>query len=188
MPNRVLYKDVRSNENLDTVVEYSIQEFRILGGSIRRPAENVIFITSGKQGVRFGFTINVQAKITIDQFQNGIFNIKCLLDWNPSPLVWTCLTVGFFIFGILWIVAALFLFVNVVNVYQQILDRLETVIGRGQSFTPNPELLPGKKPNDITNNSNDITLRLQELKKMYDSGLITQEEYEAKRKDIISKI
>ncbi len=80
MPNRVLYKNVRSNENLDRLVEYSIQEFKTLGGSIRRPASNAILIKSGKQGVRFGFTINVQAKITIEQFQNDTYSIKCLLD------------------------------------------------------------------------------------------------------------
>ncbi len=55
-------------------------------------------------------------------------------------------------------------------------------------MTSNPELLPGSKPNDTIKNSNDITLRLQDLKQMHDSGLITKEEYEAKRKDIISQI
>jgi hypothetical protein len=42
--------------------------------------------------------------------------------------------------------------------------------------------------NQILQNSNSVKGRLQELQTLYDSGLITQQEYEEKRLELIKQI
>ena len=51
-----------------------------------------------------------------------------MIVWNPNPLVWICLVVGFFVFGILWVVAALYLFVDPAPVYNRLMIQTERLL------------------------------------------------------------
>mgnify|MGYP002832847219 CR=1 FL=1 len=70
-----------------------------------------------------------------------------------------------------------------INDYVSRLTRLVNIATNGNiKESKNKEL---KKNNNNTNNDNSIELRLKKLKSLFDNDLITQDEYDAKKKEIL---
>ena len=143
-------------------------------------------IVSGIQGVNFGSTANIRATISIKALKAGHYRIECIIDWSPSAVVWICLIVGIFVFGILWLVALLYLFVNPDAPYQLALDRIQGEVGM-MSSVPQPAPSSTSAATPIAQ-ADSVVQRLKQLKEMQANGLISQEEFDALRAEILAKL
>lgn len=120
MGSKMVFYQFDSEKSIDEVREAAIKAFTPLGGQIA-PLGNGLIIKDGKEGVQFGFAANFEATISITESKPGKFNLNCAINWKMSTLTIVCLVVGIFVFGILWVVPLLFLFIDPSQVYQNAL-------------------------------------------------------------------
>ena len=106
-----------------------------------------------------------------------------MIVWGPSSLVWICLVAGIFVLGLLWIIAALYLFVDPTQVYYRTITQIERVVNIATNATQRGQENLASAPS-----SQDATQTLRKLQEMRDAELITSKEYEAKKADILSKM
>ncbi|MBU6361073.1 MAG: serine/threonine protein kinase [Chloroflexi bacterium] len=138
MGRKVLFTDIKTDKSVNGIRMAAKTAFRSVGGNHIDTADGFI-IVSGIQGVNFGSTANIRATISIKALKAGHYRIECIIDWSPSAVVWICLIVGIFVFGILWLVALLYLFVNPDASYKLALDRIQGEVGM-MSSVPQPAL------------------------------------------------
>ena len=127
MASRTLYTQIETEKSLVEVKEAVKTAFRSVGGSIQESSTGML-IKQGVNGVSFAFTADVAAQINVRQVKENRFEVECLINWSMNALSWICLVVGIFIFGILWIVPLLYLFVKPDEAYQQALNRIYTYL------------------------------------------------------------
>jgi hypothetical protein len=124
---RSLYGQVVTNKSFDEVKKTAASAFMMLGGTLVETPDG-FQISNGANGVNFGFTAKFTAWVRIREVKAQHYDLECVINWSPAPIVWICLVVGLFIFGILWLVALLYLFVNPGEAYQQALFRTQQVL------------------------------------------------------------
>jgi hypothetical protein len=90
----------------------------MLGGQVMAAGETT-FIKGGSQNVQFAFAADFKTTITVQHSQPGSYNVIANVEWSPNTIFWVCLVIGFFVFGILWIVPVLYFFIDPTNAYQQ---------------------------------------------------------------------
>ena len=71
--------------------------------------------------MNFAFTANFTTDVTITPVSDDVYNIACNVNWKMNSLTIACLIIGVFVFGVLWIVPALHLFIDPSNVYNMAL-------------------------------------------------------------------
>ena len=118
---------INSSLTQDQVIDGLGASLRSLGGLVTRTPTGVI-ITDGALGVNFAFTARTQAQIDVRQIAADRFEVTGNLHWSPAAVVWICLVVGFFIFGILWLVGLFYLFYNPSQAYQGALLTLQNAL------------------------------------------------------------
>lgn len=125
MGSKILYTQVKTSASLEQVVDNLAQCLLPLGGAIAK-SSNTVQLEGGKEGVQFGFTADFSSQAVVQQTDNNTFNITMNVQWKMSTLTIICLIVGIFVFGILWIVPLLFLFVDPSTVYNNYLLMLQS--------------------------------------------------------------
>ena len=123
MGSKILFQQVVCENSFDEVKEATIQALSILGGQINRIG-NGFQVDQGKNGVQFGFAADISATVNIIESAPSKFDITCSLNWKMNNLSIICLIVGIFVFGILWIVPLLYLFVDPGQAYQAALNSI----------------------------------------------------------------
>lgn len=98
-----------------------------LGGTMMENAAGVQ-VTQGTSGVSFAFAANFDAMINIRQSAQNKYEFLGTVNWSPNGLFWACLIIGFFVFGILWIVPILYLFIDPTQAYQQAFFRIQSML------------------------------------------------------------
>jgi hypothetical protein len=127
MASKTVFYQFESTKNLVEVKQAVRKASSFLGGSIIERGDG-FEIQQGVNGVNYAFAANFNAYININQTNPGKYQIQATINWNPNTLFWVCLVIGFFIFGILWIVPLLYLFIDPTSAYQQALFRVPSFL------------------------------------------------------------
>jgi hypothetical protein len=127
MGSKTLFTQVASEKSIDDVKVALKQAFQSVGGLMIESPRG-IEIKQGVNGVSFAFAADVSAQVNIRQVNDRLYEIECTVSWKMSALSIICLIIGLFMFGILWIVPLLYLFVNPEFSYQQSLQRVQTYV------------------------------------------------------------
>jgi hypothetical protein len=127
MGSRNLYEQVVTEKSPDEIKEAIKTAFRSVGGTMQETPSGVE-IRQGVNGVSFAFSADFKAQVNLRQVKEKAYEIECAIQWKLNALSIICLVVGFFVFGILWIVPALFLFIRPEDAYGQALHRVQTYL------------------------------------------------------------
>jgi hypothetical protein len=127
MGAKTIFAEIRTNKSLEEVKVATKETFRTLGGVIQDTPYG-FQIEGGGAGINFSFVATINAVVVVKQQSPGLYRIEAMIAWNPNALVWICLVVGFFMFGILWVVAALYLFVDPAPVYNRLMLQTERLL------------------------------------------------------------
>jgi hypothetical protein len=118
MGSKTLFFQIESPQPIAEIQEAAIRAFMPLGGQIMKMG-NGLEITQGKEGVQFGFSADFDASLMIREDSPQHFELMCTVNWKMNSLSWVCLIVGIFVFGILWIIPLLSLFIDPSGVYNR---------------------------------------------------------------------
>jgi hypothetical protein len=135
MSTKMAFYQFESNKNLSEVKEAVRKSLSFLGG-ITLDQGDTLVVNQGVNGVNFAFTATFQALVGIRQTTPNKYEIMANIKWSPNALFWICLVIGFFIFGILWIIPILYLFIDPTNAYSQALYRVPNFLGETASQAP----------------------------------------------------
>lgn len=127
MGSRTLYAQLVTEKPPHEIQEAIKTAFRSVGG-IMQETPSGLDIKQGTNGVNFAFTADLWAHVGLRNIRENVYEIECTVQWKMNALSIICLIVGFFIFGILWIVPLLYLFVKPDDAYQQALYRVQTFL------------------------------------------------------------
>ena len=128
MAAKTLYQQVTTSKNLDELKQTAMEAFRSVGGTMQETLDG-FQIKQGVNGVNFAFTAKMDANVRLREIKpNEKYEIECLINWSPSVVVWVCLLIGLFVLGALWLVAALYLFINPGEAYMQALNRTQQLL------------------------------------------------------------
>lgn len=130
MGSKVLFTQVHTNASLEQVIGSLSQTVTPLGGIVTK-LNNTLQINGGKEGVQFGFAADFDSQTIVQQTEANSYNITMNIHWKMNTLTIICLIVGFFVFGILWIIPLLYMFIDPTTAYNNSLILL-------QSKLPNP--------------------------------------------------
>ncbi len=125
---KTIFFTLESNKSLDQVREATKKSLMLLGGTIFEQSDG-FQIKQGVNGVNFAFTANVEAFVSVRETAPNKYELFGSINWSPNALFWVCLVVGFFVFGILWIIPLLYVFVDPMPAYQQTLYRVQNILG-----------------------------------------------------------
>jgi len=127
MGSRTYFSQLNTAKPIEEVMQAAKSAFRSVGGTMQETPSG-LWIRQGTNGVSFAFSADMNAYVNVRQIKEDRYEVECQVRWGLNALSWVCLVVGFFIFGILWIVPLLFLFINPDNAYQQALYRIQTYL------------------------------------------------------------
>ena len=120
MGSKTLFFQLESPKSVSEVQEAAQKAFIPLGGQIIKIGDG-LQITQGKEGVQFGFSADFEATLIIREASPQHYELMCTVNWKMNSLSWICLIVGIFIFGILWIIPILSLFIDPSSAYNKAL-------------------------------------------------------------------
>lgn len=121
MGNKTIFYQVDAdNKSLEEVKAATQKALSMLGGVIQDRGDG-FQINQAKNNINFSFSADFETFVSIRESKPGKFEIFVNSNWKPNAIFWVCLVVGFFIFGILWIVPILYLFIDPTSAYQQAL-------------------------------------------------------------------
>jgi hypothetical protein len=123
MGSKTVFHLIETKKTLSDVKQATKQACSFLGGTIYERGDG-FEINQGVNGVNFAFSANLKAYININQTDPEKYQIIGTINWNPNGVFWACLIIGFFVFGILWIIPLLYLFIDPTSAYQQALFRI----------------------------------------------------------------
>lgn len=125
MGSKILYTQVRTSASLEQVVDTFAQCLIPLGGTIAK-FNNTLQLDNAKEGVQFGFAADFNSQAVVQQSAENTYNITMNIQWKMSTLTIICLIVGFFVFGILWVVPLLYMFIDPSSTYNNYLLMLQS--------------------------------------------------------------
>jgi hypothetical protein len=127
MGSAILNHVIVTDQPVDQVFEATRRSLDLLGG-LTTPTSTGFWVVQGVQGASFGFTSNTTADIQVRQLDARRYEVVARVNWQASAVVIVCMIVGFFVFGILWLVGLFYLLYNPTVIYQQALQRIETFL------------------------------------------------------------
>ena len=127
MGSRTLYQQIVTERSLEEVKEAVRTSFRSLGGTLI-DTPGGISLKQGNQGVQFAFTADLMAYVNVREVKENKYELECQLKWTMNALSIICLVIGIFVFGVLWVVPLLYLFLKPDDAYQQALQRVQTFL------------------------------------------------------------
>jgi hypothetical protein len=120
MGSKTIFHQLESDKTLDEVKMATQKSLMMMGGTVQ-PRGDGFQLLQANTGINFAFTADFDTFVSIRESKPGKFEILVNANWKPNVLFWICLIVGFFIFGILWIVPILYFFIDPTSAYQQAL-------------------------------------------------------------------
>lgn len=123
MGNKMVFHTFESEQSLADVKAATRRSLAMLGGTLLEH-DSGFQLKQGTTGVTYAFAANFDASINLRQSAPGKYELTGTIHWSPNGLFWGCLIVGAFVFGILWIVPILYLFIDPMQAYQQALMRI----------------------------------------------------------------
>ncbi len=117
MGSKMLFNVLNTDKPIEEITSAIQKSVMVLGGQIVRLNENTLRIVNGKEGVQFGFAADLDATINITSKPDNRYEVITNINWKMNTLTWICFIVGFFVFGILWIVPLLYLFIDPSKAY-----------------------------------------------------------------------
>jgi hypothetical protein len=127
MGSKTIFYTLETDKPVKEVREAVKKSLLFLGGSVVEQGDG-FQVKQGVAGVNFSFTANFDAIISMRQSSQNRYEFFGTVNWSPNGLFWTCLIIGFFIFGVLWIVPLLYLFIDPSQSYQQALFRVQSML------------------------------------------------------------
>lgn len=127
MGSKTVFFQLSSPYSLEKVQDAAYRAFIPLGGQIIKLG-NGLSIKDGKEGVQFGFTADFDATLTINQPKPEQFELVCIINWKMNTLTIASLVIGIFVFGILWIIPLLHLFIDPSSLYQQAMHNIPYIL------------------------------------------------------------
>ena len=128
MGSKTVFHTLETDKSLPQVREALMRSLMFLGGTLTGQGDG-FQVMQGVNGTSLAFTAKMEAFVNVRQSAPNKYEFFGTLNWSPNGLVWACLIIGFFVFGILWIVPLLYQFVNPVQAYQQALFRVQGMLG-----------------------------------------------------------
>lgn len=126
MGTKTVFYTIESENSLAEMKAKIKQSLLFLGGTLV-DYDAGFQLKQGTNGVNFAFAANFEAMINVRQSAPNKYEIWCAINWSPNTLFWICLAVGIFVFGILWIVPILYLFIDPTSAYQNALFRIQSM-------------------------------------------------------------
>ena len=178
MAAKTIQLPVRTNKSLVEVKSTTKEAIRAVGGIVRDTPCG-FEIDGGNLGVNFSFVVQVKSAVTIKQQGPDLYQVECILVWQPNAIFWICLLAGFFFLMFLWIANVLYFFADPVSVYYRHISQVEGMLNPpvGSSLT-----------GGSASNQNDTLEKLKRLQEMLNQKLITPQEYERKKSEILAKM
>lgn len=133
MGTKTVFYTIESESSLAEMKAKLKQSLLFLGGTLV-DYDTGFQIKQGTNGVNYAFAANFEAMINLRQPAPNKYEIWCTINWSPSTLFWICLVVGIFVFGILWIVPLLYLFIDPTSAYQNVLFRVQGMTSAGNPY------------------------------------------------------
>lgn len=127
MGSKIVLTQINTTRSIEEVRTAVARSLMLLGGTVMNFGEN-IQVTQGVNGVNFAFAAKFEALINIRQAREGIYEVVANINWGPNSVFWICLIFGFFVFGTLWIVPLLYLFIDPSTAYQQTLYQVQMLL------------------------------------------------------------
>jgi hypothetical protein len=127
MGSKTIFYTLETDKPVEQVRESVKKSLMFLGGTVFEQGDG-FQVKQGVTGVNFAFTANFDALINMRQSSPNKYEFFGTVNWSPNGLFWACLIIGFFIFGILWIVPLLYLFIDPSQAYQQALFRIQSML------------------------------------------------------------
>lgn len=134
MGSKILFNVINSDRSAEEIVAAIQKSAMLLGGQVIRLNDTTLRIVNGKEGVQFGFSADFEATININPKPENRYEVISNVSWKMNTLSWVCFIVGFFVFGILWIIPLLHLFIDPSKNYNNIIFMAANQIGA--QFTP----------------------------------------------------
>lgn len=123
MGSKMVFHTFENEKSLTDVKAATKRSLAMLGGTLMEH-DNSFQLKQGTTGVRYAFAANFDALINVRQSAPSKYELTGTINWSPNRLFWGCLIVGAFVFGVLWIVPILYLFIDPMQAYQQALMRV----------------------------------------------------------------
>jgi len=120
MGSKTIFHQLESDKTLDEVKMATQKALMMMGGTVQ-PRGDGFQLLQATSGINYAFAAEFDSFVSIRESKPGKFEILVNANWKPNVLFWACLIIGFFIFGILWIVPILYLFIDPTSAYQQAL-------------------------------------------------------------------
>lgn len=130
----MLFNVINSEKPNEEIILAIQKSAVVLGGQIVRLNENTLRIVNGKEGVQFGFAADLEATINIAQKPENRYEVVSNINWKMNTLSWVCLIVGLFVFGILWVIPLLYLFIDPAKAYNNVIFMAANQLGA--QYTP----------------------------------------------------
>lgn len=127
MGSKTVFFQFSSPHSLEEVQDAAYRAFSPLGGQIMKLG-NGLSIKDGKEGVQFGFTADFDANLIMNQPKPEQYDLVCTINWKMNTLSIACLVIGIFVFGILWIIPLLHLFIDPSSLYQQAMHNIPYIL------------------------------------------------------------
>jgi len=120
MGSKTIFHQIETTKPLDEVKAAAEKVLTMMGGTVIDRGDG-FQVNQAKNGINFSFTADFETFVSIRENKPGKYEFLVNASWKPNALFWVCFVVGFFIFGILWIVPFLYLFIDPTPAYQQAL-------------------------------------------------------------------
>ena len=127
MGSSTVMHSINSEASLKDIRDATRKSMLFLGGTLVEYGEG-FQLKGGNNGVNFAFSADLEALINVRESSPNKFDILATINWKPNGLFWACLIIGFFVFGILWIVPLLYIFIDPTQAYQQMLFRIQSLV------------------------------------------------------------
>jgi hypothetical protein len=128
MGSKTVFYTLTTDKTMPEVKEAARKSLMFLGGSLFEAGDG-FQIKQGVNGVNFAFAANFETMLNIRQAAPNKYEFFANINWTPNTLFWVCLIVGIFVFGILWVVPLLYLFIDPSQAYQDALFRIQGMLG-----------------------------------------------------------
>jgi hypothetical protein len=130
MGSKTLFYQIETQKSREEVVAATKNALVMLGGTPQNRGDNNIFVLQANNGVNFAFTADFETMVSVQENKPGRFDLLVNVNWKPNAVFWVCLIVGFFIFGILWIIPFLYLFIDPSSAYQQLFFTVQNLLSK----------------------------------------------------------
>jgi len=127
MGSTTVMHSINTEASLQDIRDATKKSLLFLGGTLSEYGEG-FQLKGGNNGVNFAFTADIDALVNIKENSPSKFDIIATINWKPNGAFWACLIIGFFVFGILWIIPFLYIFVDPSQAYQQMLFRIQSLV------------------------------------------------------------